>query len=91
LLGGSRLFYRNGLFVVGPQSASADPGPVSYRKGGPLTITDANLVLGRIVPDHFPKIFGKNENQALDYEAARNAFDILAQEVGIETVCDCGL
>lgn len=50
--GGSRLFYRNGMFVVGPESAGADPGPACYKKGGPLAITDANLVLGRLLPEH---------------------------------------
>lgn len=55
--GGSRLFFQTGVFVVGPESAGAHPGPVCYRKGGPLTITDANVVLGRIVPDFFPKVF----------------------------------
>lgn len=53
--GGSCLNWRNGLFAVGPESASAHPGPVCYRKGGPLAITDANAVLGRILPDYFPK------------------------------------
>jgi len=58
--GGSRLFLRGGLFVVGPESAGAHPGPVCYRKGGYLTVTDANLVLGRVLPEHFPSIFGPN-------------------------------
>ncbi|KIW85545.1 hypothetical protein Z517_00937 [Fonsecaea pedrosoi CBS 271.37] len=53
--GGSRLFYSNGLFVVGPESAGADPGPACYAKGGPLTITDANFFLGRILPDYFAR------------------------------------
>ncbi|KAJ2999987.1 hypothetical protein HDV02_001244 [Globomyces sp. JEL0801] len=55
--GGSRLFFRNGMLVVGPESASADPGPACYRKGGPLAITDANLLLGRLDPNFFPKVF----------------------------------
>lgn len=50
--GGSRLFYRNGMLVVGPESAGAHPGPACYKKGGPLAITDANLVLGRLLPNH---------------------------------------
>lgn len=66
--GSSRLFWENGLFRVGPESATADPGPAAYRKGGPLTITDANLFLGRLVPELFPKIFGPNENESLDLE-----------------------
>lgn len=64
--GGSMLFWKNGLFVVGPESASAHPGPACYRKGGPLTVTDANLFLGRLLPEYFPKIFGPNENEPLD-------------------------
>lgn len=65
--GGSRLFFENGLYKVGPESAGADPGPVCYRKkGGCLAITDANLLLGRLLPEFFPKIFGSDENQPLD-------------------------
>lgn len=79
--GGSRLFFRSGMFVVGPESAGAHPGPVCYMKGGPLTITDANLVLGRIVPEYFPKIFGPNEDQPLDVESSRKAFQELTDEV----------
>lgn len=82
--GGSRLFWRNGLFVVGPESASAHPGPACYRKGGPLTITDANLFLGRLVPDFFPKIFGKNENEGLDAEASKKLFDELTDKINGE-------
>ena len=79
--GGSRLFYKNGMFIVGPESSGAHPGPVCYKKGGTLSITDANAVLGHIVPDHFPHIFGKNENEALDVEASREAFRVLAKEI----------
>jgi 5-oxoprolinase (ATP-hydrolysing) len=79
--GGSRLFWRNGLFVVGPESASAHPGPACYRKGGPLTITDANLFLGRLLPDFFPKIFGPNEDQGLDAEASEKLFKELAADI----------
>lgn len=79
--GGSRLFFRSGLFVVGPESAGAHPGPVCYRKGGYLTVTDANVVLGRIQPDYFPKIFGSNENQPLDLEASKAAFQQLSIDV----------
>ncbi|KAF2272194.1 uncharacterized protein EI97DRAFT_445992 [Westerdykella ornata] len=79
--GGSRLFWKNGLFVVGPESASAHPGPACYRKGGPLTITDANLFLGRLLPDFFPKIFGKSENEGLDPEASEKLFRELAKEI----------
>lgn len=82
--GGSRLFYRNGLFVVGPESAGAQPGPACYRKGGPLTVTDANLFLGRLVPDFFPKIFGPDENQGLDDKASRELFEKLTRHINEE-------
>ena len=82
--GGSRLFFRNGLFVVGPESAGAHPGPACYRKGGPLTVTDANLFLGRLLPDFFPKIFGKSEDQGLDVEASRKLFNELTEEINKE-------
>ncbi|HBI28827.1 MAG TPA: hypothetical protein DDY54_04240, partial [Deltaproteobacteria bacterium] len=59
---------------VGPESAGAHPGPACYRKHGHLAITDANLVLGRLHPGYFPKIFGPTEDQALDVEATRSAF-----------------
>ena len=66
--GGSRLFFERGLYKVGPESAGADPGPVCYRKqGGTLAITDANLILGRLLPDFFPKIFGPKEDEPLDF------------------------
>jgi 5-oxoprolinase (ATP-hydrolysing) len=82
--GGSRLFWKNGLFVVGPESASAHPGPACYRKGGPLTITDANLFLGRLLPDFFPKIFGKNEDEGLDAHASEKLFKELAEQINKE-------
>ncbi|KJK91490.1 hypothetical protein H633G_04637 [Metarhizium anisopliae BRIP 53284] len=83
--GGSRLFFRNGLFVVGPESAGAHPGPACYRKGGPATVTDANLHLGRLLPEFFPKIFGKNEDQGLDPEASRTVLQGLTDQVNRET------
>jgi len=79
--GGSRLFFRNGLFEVGPESAGAHPGPICYRKDGYLAVTDANLVLGRLHPEYFPKIFGPNENEALDLEASRKAFEKITAEI----------
>ncbi|CAI7573519.1 unnamed protein product [Penicillium bialowiezense] len=82
--GGSRLFYRNGLFVVGPESAGAHPGPACYRKGGPLTVTDANLFLGRLVPDFFPRIFGPDEKQGLDQHASQALFEELTKEINDE-------
>ncbi|KAF9146508.1 hypothetical protein BGX30_014573 [Mortierella sp. GBA39] len=79
--GGSMLFFRNGTFVVGPESASAHPGPACYRKGGPLTVTDANLVLGRLNPEYFPKIFGPKEDEGLDVAIARSKFEELTKEI----------
>jgi 5-oxoprolinase (ATP-hydrolysing) len=67
--GGSRLFFEKGLYKVGPESAGANPGPVCYKKpGGVLAITDANLLLGRLLPKYFPKIFGPTETEPLDQE-----------------------
>jgi len=82
--GGSRLFFRNGLFVVGPESAGAHPGPGCYRKGGPATVTDANLFLGRLLPDFFPKIFGKNEDEGLDVSASERLLQELAEQISKE-------
>jgi len=75
--GGSRLFLRRGMFVVGPESAGAHPGPICYRKNGYLAVTDANLVLGRVLPEQFPNIFGPNEDEPLDVDGARRAFEEL--------------
>ena len=86
--GGSRLFFRNGLFVVGPESAGAHPGPACYRKGGPLTVTDANLFLGRLLPDFFPKIFGKTEDQGLDEKASEKLFQELTNDINREIAGD---
>lgn len=83
--GGSILFWRHGLFVVGPDSAGAHPGPACYRKGGPLTVTDANLFLGRLLPDYFPKIFGPGEDEPLDVEVTKTKFEALAQRIQEET------
>lgn len=79
--GGSMLFYRGGLFQVGPESAGAHPGPVCYRKGGPLTVTDANLFLNRLVPEYFPNIFGPEENLPLDKEATWIKFKEMEVEI----------
>ncbi|CAL8292881.1 unnamed protein product [Lota lota] len=79
--GGSRLFFRSGMFVVGPESAGAHPGPSCYRKGGPLTVTDANLVLGRLMPNFFPRIFGPGEDQPLSLEESLKHFRTLAQDI----------
>ncbi|GMM37393.1 5-oxoprolinase [Saccharomycopsis crataegensis] len=83
--GGSRLFYQNGLMRVGPESAGAHPGPVCYKKGGFLTITDANLILNRLIPEFFPKIFGSEENESLDPSAALLAFRKLTRNINDES------
>lgn len=82
--GGSILTWRNGLFYVGPESASAHPGPACYRKGGPLTVTDANLFLGRLLPEYFPKIFGPNEDEPLDTEMTARLFNELTHKINAE-------
>ena len=79
--GGSCLAFRAGLFVVGPESAGAHPGPTCYNKGGPLTVTDANLVLGRLRPEHFPNIFGPNEDEPLNVGATQRKFAELRKEI----------
>lgn len=66
---------------MGPESAGAHPGPACYKKQGPLTVTDANLVLNRLLPDYFPKIFGPNENEALDTHASLCLFTTLTEDI----------
>jgi len=80
--GGSIIAYDGTRFRVGPQSAGADPGPKCYRRGGPLTVTDANVMLGKLDPALFPAIFGPESDQPLDADAVREAFATLAHEVG---------
>jgi len=80
--GGSILFYESGRFRVGPQSAGANPGPASYRRGGPLTVTDANVMVGKLVAADFPAIFGPAGDQPLDAEIVREKFAALAGEIG---------
>ena len=80
--GGSILHFDGARFSVGPDSAGARPGPKSYRGGGPLTITDANVMAGKLRPDLFPKIFGPDGDLALDDAAVRGAFQDLAREIG---------
>lgn len=69
------------MFVVGPESAGAHPGPVCYKKDGPLTVTDANLALGRLLPEYFPSIFGPNEDSPLDKEQTIAEFKKLTTEI----------
>jgi len=80
--GGSILKFDGARFRVGPDSAGANPGPKGYRRGGPLTVTDANLMTGKLIPELFPKIFGASENEPLDADSVREAFAALAREVG---------
>ncbi|WP_306118715.1 MULTISPECIES: hydantoinase B/oxoprolinase family protein [unclassified Roseitalea] len=80
--GGSILKYEDGRYQVGPQSAGADPGPACYRRGGPLTVTDANVMVGKIDPDHFPAIFGPGQDQRLDADAVSEKFAALARTIG---------
>ncbi|CAK8577994.1 unnamed protein product [Lathyrus sativus] len=79
--GGSKLKFQFGAFQAGPESVGAHPGPVCYRKGGELAITDANLVLGYVIPDYFPSIFGPNEDQPLDVKSTREEFEKLARNI----------
>ncbi|WP_340161398.1 hydantoinase B/oxoprolinase family protein [uncultured Hoeflea sp.] len=78
--GGSVLHADEGRFRAGPDSAGANPGPACYRRGGPLTVTDANVMLGKLQPDFFPAIFGPDQDQPLDTDAVRQAFDALAKQ-----------
>jgi 5-oxoprolinase (ATP-hydrolysing) len=80
--GGSILSYDSARFRVGPESAGATPGPKSYRRGGPLAVTDANIMTGKLLPEFFPSIFGPQQDQPLDAEAVRVAFADMAKEIG---------
>jgi 5-oxoprolinase (ATP-hydrolysing) len=80
--GGSILEFDGARFRVGPQSAGANPGPASYRRGGPLAVTDANLMVGKIQPRYFPHVFGPQANEALSAEAVVGKFSELAQRTG---------
>ncbi|NUS72704.1 MAG: 5-oxoprolinase [Corynebacteriales bacterium] len=80
--GGSILHFDGSRYRVGPDSAGADPGPLSYRNGGPLTVTDANVMLGRIQPEFAPRLFGRGGDASLDANAVRHAFSQLARTIG---------
>jgi 5-oxoprolinase (ATP-hydrolysing) len=80
--GGSILDYDGARFRVGPESAGATPGPKSYRRGGPLAVTDANVMVGKLLPDFFPAIFGPAQDEPLDADTVRAAFAELADRVG---------
>ena len=79
--GGSILHFDGARFRVGPDSAGANPGPASYRRGGPLTVTDANVMTGKLIPDFFPRIFGPHQDEPLDAETVREAFTELSDDV----------
>ncbi len=79
--GGSILYFDGSRYRVGPDSAGADPGPACYRGGGPLAVTDANVMLGRIQPAHFPAVFGSSGDQPLDDEIVRRKFNELATDI----------
>jgi 5-oxoprolinase (ATP-hydrolysing) len=79
--GGSILHFDGARFRVGPDSAGANPGPACYRRGGPLALTDANVMVGKLMPDFFPKIFGPKQDQPLDADTVRAGFAALARQV----------
>ncbi len=83
--GGSVLHFDGSRYRVGPDSAAADPGPAAYRRGGPLTVTDANIMLGRIQPTYFPAVFGASGSEPADAGIVREKFAALAREIGEAT------
>jgi len=83
--GGSLLKFDGARFRVGPESAGADPGPASYRRGGPLTVTDCNVMLGKIQPAHFPAVFGPLANQPLDRHVVVEKFTEMAEDIARAT------
>ena len=86
--GGSICRFDGMRFRVGPELAGADPGPACYRNGGPLTVTDCNLFLGRIDPDHFPAVFGADGDQKLDPDASRARLQQVADAVGNKSLAE---
>ena len=80
--GGSLLKFDGERFRVGPQSAGANPGPACYRRGGALAVTDANVMVGKVQPNYFPKLFGPRADEALSFEAAQAQFEVLARQTG---------
>jgi 5-oxoprolinase (ATP-hydrolysing) len=79
--GGSICVFDGARYRVGPESAGANPGPACYRRGGPLTVTDCNVMLGKLHPDFFPRVFGPNQDQPLDAAAVESRFAALAAEI----------
>jgi 5-oxoprolinase (ATP-hydrolysing) len=86
--GGSILHFDGARFRVGPDSAGANPGPKCYRRNGPLAVTDANVMVGKLMPDFFPKIFGPHQHEPLDDAGVRHDFNNLAQKVGMAQAGD---
>ncbi len=86
--GGSVLHFDGARFRVGPDSAGANPGPACYRRKGPLAVTDANVMVGKLIPDFFPKIFGPAQNEPLDAKTVRHDFNNLAQKVSLANAGD---
>ncbi len=83
--GGSILHFDGSRYRVGPDSAGANPGPASYRRGGPLAVTDCNVMLGKVQAAYFPRLFGPRGNEALDVLTVRRRFDTLANQIGVAT------
>ncbi|PSB40179.1 5-oxoprolinase, partial [filamentous cyanobacterium Phorm 6] len=86
--GGSVVFFDGARYRVGPESAGANPGPACYRKGGPLTVTDCNVMLGKIQPDFFPKVFGLDGDLPIATEVVKQKFVQLAREIGGERTAE---
>ena len=83
--GGSILSFKDGRFQVGPESAGAIPGPASYGKDGPLTVTDCNVLLGKLHPEYFPNVFGKSGKEPLNIEIVKDKFLLMSKEVSKKT------
>jgi len=83
--GGSILHFDGSRYRVGPDSAGANPGPASYRRGGPLAVTDCNVMLGKVQPNYFPRLFGPTGDESLDRDAVRARFDEMADQIGAAT------
>ena len=83
--GGSLCQFDGARFRVGPESAGANPGPASYRRGGPLAVTDCNVMLGKLRPEFFPPVFGPNQDEPLDADAVREKFTAMSQQVEAAT------
>src|SRR3989475_6423426 len=80
--GGSILHFDGARYRVGPDSAGANPGPACYRRGGPLTVTDANLMLGKIQPKYFPQVFEADGSEELDEAGVKQKFSVLVKQIG---------